>query len=97
MTCMSTHDIVLNIAVNLGRISRWATEGKQARVDQFLNETARYITELEQAPKSAQFQKTFDSFKKNFYLLKNSSVRDEAWAEAVLAWGNILTHRAKLT
>lgn len=93
---MKAEDIILNIAVNLGRISRWAIDGKQSRINQFLEETETYLNLLEDAPKSVRFQKTFDSFKKYFQLLKNSNERDEEWAEAILTWGNILTHRAKL-
>lgn len=94
---MKTEDIVLNIAVNLGRISRWAQEGKHARVNQFLKETEDYLKKLEDAPRNSRFEKTFESFKKYFHSLKNSGERNEAWAEAMLTWGNILTHRAKLT
>ncbi len=93
---MNAEDIVLNIAVNLGRISRWASEGKQQRVDRFLEETEKYMDELEHTPKSSRFQKTFDAFKGYFILLKNTEERDDAWAESMLTWGNILTHRAKL-
>ncbi|OGZ97594.1 MAG: hypothetical protein A3I44_02850 [Candidatus Sungbacteria bacterium RIFCSPLOWO2_02_FULL_51_17] len=93
---MSTQDIVLNIAVNLGRMSRWAIDGKHDRIDQFLDETERYMAELERAPKSVKFQKTFSAFKLYFASLKNNAPRDEAWAEAMLTWGNILAHRAKL-
>ena len=33
---MDAKDLTLNIAVNLGRIGRWACEGKQKRLNQFL-------------------------------------------------------------
>lgn len=93
---MTAQDLVLNIAVNLGRISRWAMEKKNMRVNQFLKETENYLNQLEHTPKGEQFQKTFDSFKKDFQFLKNNGNRDEVWAENVLTWGNILIHRAKL-
>lgn len=93
---MSTAEIILNIAVNLGRLSRWAMEGKKARIEQFLVETQDYLNELEKAPKSTQFNKTFSSFKHKFQELKSNPKLDDAWAEDALTWANILTHRAKL-
>ena len=82
--------------MNLGRISRWTTEKKDARVNQFLEETEQYLQKLEEVPKKTEFIKTFKSFQKDFRALKNSGTRDNAWAEAMLTWGNILTHRARL-
>lgn len=93
---MNAKDLTLNIAVNLGRLSRWAMEGNKKRVDQFLSETEDYIHQLENTPKKYQFISTFLSFKKKFQELKESSDIDDAWAEDVLTWANILTHRAKL-
>ena len=93
---MSAKELVLNIAVNLGRISRFAEEGNQKRVNKFLEETEDYLKELDVAPKNSQFLKTFQSFKKHFLELKNREQRDDVWVEDVLTWGNILTHRAKL-
>lgn len=93
---MNARDLTLNIAVNLGRLSRWAMEGKEARINQFLSETEGYLNQLENTPKSQRFQPTFDSFKKNFFQLKNNIKLDKFWAEDTLTWANILTHRAKL-
>lgn len=93
---MNAQEITLNIAVNLGRLGRWAAEGKRSRIQQFLNETETYITQLEDAPKNEQFLKTFKSFKKEFSALKKDSSVDIVWAEMALTWANILTHRAKL-
>lgn len=93
---MTAQDLILNIAVNLGRLARWAMEGKEARIDQFLIETEKYLSQLENTPKSQKFQPTFESFKKNFFKLKNNIKLDEIWAEDALTWANILTHRAKL-
>lgn len=93
---MNARDLVLNIAVNLGRLSRWAVEGKENRVRQFLIETEQYLNQLENTPKSQKFQPTFETFKKNFLKLKNNIKLDEVWAEEVLTWANILTHRAKI-
>lgn len=93
---MDAQELTLNIAVNLGRLSRWSLEGKAVRVNQFLKETEEYLDQLDRAPKSKQFSKTFDSFRDKFERLKRNVVLNEVWAEEMLTWANILTHRAKL-
>ncbi len=93
---MDARELTLNIAVNLGRIGRWAYEGRRNRLEQFLKETEVYIHELERLPKSSQFEKTFDIFVKNFYDLRSDVRLDSYWAEMMLTWANILTHRAAL-
>ena len=93
---MTAQELTLNIAVNLGRLSRWAMEGKTNRINQFLTETENFIVQLEHTPKSSRFLPTFEIFKKEFTRRKNDLRLDEDWAEAMLTWANILTHRAKL-
>ena len=93
---MSAQELTLNIAVNLGRLGRWACEGRLNRLNQFLEETEGYIHQLEKAPKSLRFQKTFDIFRENFNKLKSNTQIDSVWAEMMLTWANILTHRARL-
>ena len=93
---MTAQELTLNIAVNLGRIGRWASEGKVNRLSQFLKETEEYVNKLEAAQKSARFQKTFDIFKKTFNELKSNVRADMKWSEAMFTWANILTHRARL-
>ena len=93
---MNAQDITLNIAVNLGRLGRWALEGKEARLKQFLAETEDYLRQLEDAPKKTRFLKTFESFKRVFAILKDNIRLDRDWAESAFTWANILTHRAKL-
>jgi hypothetical protein len=94
---MSAQELTLNIAVNLGRIGRWACEGKVNRIKQFLAETETYISQLEQARKTPRFCKTFDAFRKSFYELKDETQSfDLIWAEMMFTWANILTHRASL-
>ena len=93
---MTAQEITLNIAVNLGRLARWVGEGKTIRVDQFLAETGEFLIQLETTPKSVRFNKTFLIFKNKFELLRNNKNRNDEWAEEVLTWANILTHRAKL-
>ena len=93
---MSAKDLTLNIAVNLGRIGRWACEGKKKRLNQFLDETQLYINQLEKQPKPLRFQKTFDIFVKVFADLRCNMSLDSVWAETMFTWANILTHRASL-
>ena len=93
---MDARELTLNIAVNLGRLSRWAMEGRRGPMDQFLAETERYLNDLGSAQKSARFLPTYQWFKKDFERLRNDVRMDGDWAEAALTWANILTHRAKL-
>ena len=93
---MSSRELTLNIAVNLGRLGRWACEGRLNRLHQFMEETEGYIHQLEKAPKSPRFQRTFDIFRANFSKLKSNAQIDSVWAETMLTWANILTHRARL-
>lgn len=94
---MDAKELTLNIAVNLGRLCRWAIEGRRARVDQFLAETEEYLRALETVPKSARFLPTYEWFKKDFENLRHNVHLNEDWAESMLTWANILTHRASLT
>ena len=93
---MDAKEITLNIAVNLGRLCRWAMEGRRSRVDQFLAETGEYLKILEATPKSPRFLPTYEWFKKDFESLSHNVRMDADWAESMLTWANILTHRASL-
>ena len=79
----------------MGRLSKWAMEGKEVRVKQFVKDTEGYVKELENSPQSEKFKPTFFSFKRKFEQLKSEEF-NEIWAEDALTWANILTHRAKL-
>jgi hypothetical protein len=94
---MEARELTLNIAVNLGRLCRWAAEGRRSRVDQFLAETEEYVRALDVAPKSARFLPTYERFKTDFDKLRRDVRMDDDWAESMLTWANILTHRASLT
>lgn len=94
---MNAKELTLNIAVNLGRLCRWSMEGRRARVDQFLAETEGFVKALDSAPKSARFMPTYEWFKKDFEVLSHNVQMDANWAESMLTWANILTHRASLT
>lgn len=93
---MGAQELTLHIAVNLARLSRWAAEGRDTRVDQFIGETERQLRELEAAPKSPRLGRTVTAFRQQFDALKRARPRDGAWSESALTWANILTHRAKL-
>lgn len=92
---MTAEELTLNIAVNMGRVERWASEEKFSRIPSFLEETEEYLNELEKAHKESRFLQTFIQFKEKFQKLK-ATKPDQNWAEEALTWANILTHRAKL-
>ncbi|MDD4980798.1 MAG: hypothetical protein PHC54_06005 [Candidatus Omnitrophica bacterium] len=94
---MDAREIVLNIAVNLGRLCRFAMEGRKERVEQFLAQTEDYLKALESTPKSNRFLPTYEWFKNDFERLSHDVHMDTDWAESMLTWANILTHRASLT
>jgi hypothetical protein len=93
---MDAHEIVLNIAVNLSRLCNWAMEGRKARVEQFLAQTEEYLKALESAPKSSRFLPTYEWFRNDFERLSHNVRMDADWAESMLTWANILSHRASL-
>jgi len=93
---MGSREIILNIAVNLGRLCRFAMEGRRERVEQFLGQTEEYLKALELAPKSPRFLPTYEWFKIEFRRLSQDVRMDADWAESVLTWANILSHRASL-
>lgn len=93
---MEAREIILNIAVNLGRLCRFAVEGRKERVEQFLAQTEEYLKDLESVPKSSRFLPTYEWFKNDFARLSHNVRMDAAWAESMLTWANILSHRASL-
>ena len=93
---MNARELTLNMAVNLGRLSRWVGEGKLARVSQFIAETDEYLKLLEKSKKSERFEVTLKLFVKSFSKLRESKRYDDEWAEEALTWSNILSHSAKL-
>ena len=94
---MDSREIILNIAVNLGRLCRFAMEGRRERVEQFLAQTEEYLQALESAPKSSRFIPTYEWFRNDFQRLSRDVHMDADWAESMLTWANILTHRASLS
>lgn len=92
---------ILNISVNLSRLSKWVYDGyeeKEELINRFLKQTESYLNDLDTQKISAEFKPTLERFKKEFTILKGS-VKDQDkrnWAEKALTWANILQHRAKL-
>lgn len=97
---MNKEEILLDIAMNLNRVGNWAADdfsGKKKRIVFFLEQTSAYINSLNQSAFSKKFMKTFERFLKEFNQLKKLKFKDPLeWAEKMMTWGNILTHRAKL-
>lgn len=93
---------VLNISVNLSRLSQWVYEGYDKRpvlIDKFLDQTENFLKDLEKQDISEEFSSTLERVKKEFDDLKKQTITEEnklVWAEKALTWANILQHRAKL-
>lgn len=93
---------VLNISVNLSRLSQWAYEGynkRPALIDKFLEQTENFLKDLEKQNISEDFKPTLQRVKKEFGSLKKQTITENnklGWAEKALTWANILQHRAKL-
>lgn len=94
---------ILDIAMNLNRIGNWAADGyqvKKKRILFFLDQTADYLSSLNSREFKPPFKKTFDRFCEEFGKLEKEGKigpkNELYWAEKMMTWGNILTHRAKL-
>lgn len=94
---------ILDIAMNLNRVGNLAADGysfKKNRIRMFLDETTEYLEEVRNDKFSKNFQKTFELFIREYETLEKETrghIKDELlWAEKMMTWGNILTHRSKL-
>lgn len=92
---MKASELVMNIAVNLVRIARFAEDGRAPRVRQFTQETEEYLQKLEQSPRSERFEHTLVQFKKEFAKLVSAKKYDADYIDDLHTWANILTHRAE--
>lgn len=93
---------ILDIGMNLNRVGNLAAdnyEKKKKRINIFLEETKEYINSIDQDSLSESFKKTFAKFLKEYSLLEKEGIKKQddqlKWAETMMTWGNILTHRAK--
>ncbi len=100
---MSEKEQILDIAMNLNRVGNWAADGysaKQKRIEVFLNQTNSYLQSLETASLPKVLKRTLNRFLKEYPQLEKEGVdgpKDHlAWAEKMMTWGNILTHRSQL-
>lgn len=100
---MNTKIQVLDIAMNLNRVGNWAADdymGKKERIKTFLAGTSNYISELKQSSLPVSFLETYSRFISQYPHLQKEGLNGPkdptAWAEKMMTWGNILTHRTKL-
>lgn len=94
---------ILDLAMNLNRIGNWAADGysvRQKRILTFLKQNSEYISSINLLLLPASLQKTFRRFCKEYQELEKEGKmgpKDELfWAERMMTWGNILTHRTKI-
>jgi hypothetical protein len=94
---------ILDIAMNLNRVGNWAADdyaGKKNRIKTFLDNTTSYIQDLNPSSFPPSFASTFNSFAKEYPSLQKEGIDGPKnpifWAESMMTWGNILTHRSKL-
>lgn len=90
--------------MNLARIGNWAAddfEGKEKRIKMFLEQTNAYLQSLDIDSYSTGTQNTLVRFAKVFHMLHTQTPPSPKerlrWAEDMLTWSNILTHRAKVS
>ena len=100
---MDTKSKILDIAMNLNRIGNWAADdytGKKEGIKTFLGNTTTYIQNVNHSSLPHSFAGTFTDFKKEYLLLEKEGLEGPkniiVWAENMMTWGNILTHRSKL-
>jgi len=100
---MNNRAKILDIAMNLNRIGNWAADdysGKKERIKTFLRSTSSYIRDLDKDSLPHTFAGTFNNFVKEYHDLEKEGLKRPKnplfWAEDMMTWGNILTHRSKL-
>lgn len=94
---------IMDIAMNLNRVGNMAAddyEAKKKRISIFLDETNQYIGSIDKSLLSDSFKKTFDKFLADYSVLEKKQIGTSEeklyWAEQMMTWGNILTHRVKI-
>ena len=99
---MSNKAKILDIAMNLNRVGNLAADDydrKKKRIDNFLGETTEYINSIDKSSLPKSFKDTFDKFLKEYKFLEKQKIETTSkqldWAEEMMTWGNILTHRTK--
>lgn len=94
---------ILDIAMNLNRIGNWAADNfvlKQKRISMFLDQTTDYLNSFKKSNLPNNFKKTINLFLVEYKKLEKEGRKNPKdkleWAEKMMTWGNILTHRSKL-
>ena len=94
---------ILDIAMNLNRIGNWAADdyqSKQKRIKIFLDQTTEYINSLDSSSFPNSLKETLEKFRGEYFKLEKAGKRGPddqlSWAEKMMTWGNILTHRSNL-
>lgn len=94
---------ILDIAMNLNRIGNWAADdfdGKKKRIKAFISLTSTSVNSLASSSFSDPFRATYEKFLAEYRTLEKAAQKrpkDELyWAEEMMTWGNILTHRSSL-
>lgn len=100
---MNTKAQILDIAMNLTRVGNWAADdyfSKKERIVTFLENTTQYIQSIDQSTLPSSFTGTFIEFKGQYAQLERAGYEGPKdplyWAESMMTWGNILTHRSNL-
>jgi len=100
---MDTKSQILDIAMNLSRVGNWAADdykGKKERIKTFLAGTSGYIKGLNRSSFSPSFTEIFGKFVRQYPILRKEGINGPKdpvrWAEEMMTWGNILTHRSSL-
>src|SRR5579872_4302986 len=100
---MNTKAKLLDIAMNLNRVGNWAADDyvmKQKRISFFLDQTSDYLTDIQTRNLPLAVKGIFIRFTKEYPNLKEEGKigpKDNLyWAERMMTWGNILTHRSQL-
>lgn len=93
---------ILNISVNLERLSQWVFESydkKRELIQKFMDQTENFVSDLHKQKIHKLFKPTLTRFESEFKDLKGLEIHEDNkrwWAEKALTWANILQHRAKL-
>ncbi len=93
----------MDIALNLARIGNWAADdfdGKEKRIKMFLDQTRGYLNDLDITAYPESTQQALARFFQVFTVLheRTPSTLEERlrWADTILTWSNILTHKARI-
>ena len=100
---MSEKEKILDVAMNLNRVGNWAADGYKARQKKivlFLNQTTKYINLLDVSNLPPPLKSSLSKFQQEYLQLEKEGLAGPkdpiAWAEKMMTWGNILTHRCSL-